>query len=139
MPLAKRRGEGESATSNMPMNTLIDVVFLLLIYFIITWDPLTPEAHLAVNMPSDAPSQNQPPPTTIELTVLPGQYKFQGNPMNLKKIRAELKPYAEANPEVPIIIKVSKAAVITQVTEVLDVCKSLDLTTLNVMTLKQGG
>ena len=39
-------------TLAVPMSQMIDVVFLLLIYFVVTMKDEISEAHLAVNLPS---------------------------------------------------------------------------------------
>ena len=53
----KRRRVQEQA--EVPMSSMIDVVFLLLIYFIITQKEQISEAHLAVNLPTPSVAEKQ--------------------------------------------------------------------------------
>ena len=42
----------KTETLAVPMSSMIDIVFLLLIYFIVTMEDEIPEAHLSINLPS---------------------------------------------------------------------------------------
>ena len=59
----------------VPMSSMIDIVFLLLIYFIVTQKDEISEAHLAVNLPAPGSAQQQTDnkPQLLELEVHPGQ------------------------------------------------------------------
>ena len=63
MAIRKIRRGNDSA--DVPMSAMIDVVFLLLIYFIVTYKEEIPEAHLAINLPQPTPPPKiikEPPP-----------------------------------------------------------------------------
>ena len=55
---AQRHGEEEIELQMTPM---IDIVFQLLIFFILTFKIVTPEGDFNVTMPQNAPSEGEPP------------------------------------------------------------------------------
>lgn len=134
--MSKRRITSESLA--IPMSSMIDVTFLLLIYFIITQREEIPEAHLAVNLPS--PNQPQQPsdekPNLLEIEVHPGQVYLKKVPQSLEQLQEMLAKMAAYDAEQTVIIKTSVLAQTQELVRVLDLCKGLGLTKLNVMTLK---
>ena len=124
--------------AQIPMSSMIDVVFLLLIYFIVTQKDEISEAHLAVNLPS--PNQNQQTetkPKFLELEVHPGGQVFlQGVPKPLAQVRETLAYLASLDSEQTVIVKTSVMATTEDLVTVLDMCKGVGLEKLNVMTLQ---
>lgn len=121
----------------VPMSSMIDVVFLLLIYFIVTQKDEISEAHLAVNLPSPnaAQEKQEDPPRPLELTVLRGKVQLRGRTMTMERIQETLEPFAKEDPELTVMIKTSTKALNGELVKVLDMCKSMGLTKLNVATL----
>ena len=134
--LGKKRKIGEHMI-NVPMSSMIDVVFLLLIYFIVTQKEEISEAHLAVNLPSPNPLQEtKTKPNLLEIEVLPGQGLVQGAPRSLPAMKDTLQYLAKLDPDQTVMIKVSQLARTKDLIQVLDMCKAVGLNQLNVMTLK---
>ena len=136
MAIRKRKRNAEAA--QIPMSSMIDVVFLLLIYFIVTQKDERSEAHLAVNLPS--PNQAQETkikPKFLELEVHPGGQVFlQGVSKPLPQIRETLTYLASLDTEQTVIVKTSVMATTEDLVRVLDMCKGVGLEKLNVMTLQ---
>ena len=130
----KRRGR----TLDVPMSSMIDVVFLLLIYFIVTQKEEIPEAHLAVNLPSPNQQQKQPEkkPNILEIEVHPGQIYVQGAPRSFAVVERTITSLARLDPEQTVLIKVSQMARTGDLVRVLDLCRGAGLTELNVVALK---
>lgn len=123
--------------AQVPMSSMIDVVFLLLIYFIVTQKDEIHEAHLAVNLPSpNAAQTSDVKPKLLELEVHPGQVMLQGIPKPLDTIRDTLAYLAELDPEQTVIVKTSIMARAEELIAVLDLCKGVGLSKLNVVTLQ---
>ena len=119
------------------MSSMIDVVFLLLIYFIVTQKEEISEAHLAVNLPSPNPArQAEVKPKLLELEVHPGQVMLQGAPRSPEIIEQTLGDLAKLDAEQTVIVKVSQMARNGELVSVLDLCKGVGFTKLNVVTLK---
>lgn len=136
MGLRKHRG-GKDAVE-VPMSAMIDVVFLLLIYFIVTYREEIPEAHLAINLPQPTPPVENPPPPPqlLEIEIHPSQYLLRGKPMSLNMVESALTTYVKRDPELTVIIKVNQRSKTKNLVGVLDICKSVNLTNLNVVTLQ---
>jgi biopolymer transport protein ExbD len=134
--MGKRRISADSLA--IPMSSMIDVTFLLLIYFIVTKRDDIPEAHLAVNLPSQKaqPAQNEEKPNLLEIEVHPGQFYLKKVPQTLAQIEAMLAKLAAYDPDQTVIVKTSLQAQTQELVQVLDLCKGLGLSKLNVMTLK---
>ena len=121
-----------------PMSAMIDVVFQLLIYFIITQKDEVPEAHLAVNLPSPDKEAVQPQkkPQLLEIEVHPGQILLQGVPRSVDMIQDTLTYLAKLDPDQTVIIKTNVMAKTSELVTVLDLCKGVGFKKLNIMTLK---
>ncbi|MFO7821621.1 MAG: biopolymer transporter ExbD [Lentisphaeria bacterium] len=135
MALGKKREEAEDI--EVPMSSMIDVVFLLLVYFIVTYQIEKPEAHLAVNLPGAPPpnTEQEPPPPPMELQVHKDNFYFRGRAMSLDKIRRSLTVLAESDPSTTLVIKVRENAPAESLIKLLDRCKAAGLTNLNVVTI----
>ena len=133
--MARNRDTGDSA--EVPMSSMIDVVFLLLIYFIVTQKDEISEAHLAVNLPSPNPAQQTDvKPKLLELEVHPGRVLLQGVQKPLSQIRETLAYLAKLDSEQTVIVKTSEMAKTGELVTVLDLCKGVGLSKLNVVTLQ---
>ena len=135
--MAKFRKRAGAQVVQIPMSSMIDIVFLLLIYFIVTHRDEKTEAHLAVNLPSPntAPT-TEVKPRLLELEVHPGQILLQGAPRSLAQIRETLAYLAKLDPEQTVMVKTSVMARTEELVSVLDLCKGVGLEKLNVVTLQ---
>jgi len=119
----------------VPMSSMIDIVFLLLIYFIITQKDEISEAHLAVNLPS--PGRGKPSdtkPQLLEIEVRENMYTLRGVALSLSNLAETLTKFRD--PDLTVIIKVSVQAKARDLVAVLDLCQGAGLTKLNVVTLR---
>jgi len=127
----------EAESLQIPMSSMIDVVFQLLIYFIVTSTREIPEAHLAVNLPTPSTtSSTKIKPKLLELQVMPGQVMLQGTPRSPEMIKENLTALAKLDAEQTVIVKVSPLARTEELVRVLDLCRGVGLTKLNVVTLR---
>ncbi len=49
----RQKKKGSVVEAEIPMSSMIDVVFLLLIYFVVTQKPIIEDTLLGINLPSD--------------------------------------------------------------------------------------
>lgn len=134
--MGKRKIRSESLS--VPMASMIDVTFQLLIYFIVTKREDIPEAHLAVNLPSarTMPTKTEEKPNLLEIEVHPGQVYLGKSPQTMEQLENMLTKMAAYDAEQTVIVKTSVLAQTQELVRVLDLCNGLGLTKLNVMTLK---
>ncbi len=122
----------------VPMSAMIDIVFLLLVFFIATFKENLVEAHLAVNMP--APSRTKPETNVklLEIYVLEDRYLLMGTrTITIAALGKWLKDVADYDAEQTVLIKVHGDATERQFVDVLDRCHRAGLKQLNVMRLKE--
>ncbi len=122
----------------VPMSAMIDVVFLLLIFFTLTKKPQIPEAHVAINLPAPnpPPSTQVDQPPLLEIKILAsGELLLRDKSMAPTALREWLLDIAAFNTEQTVIIKVAPTATEGQLMDVLDMCSQANLTQLNVMML----
>lgn len=137
MGLARRKFS--SGAIEIPMSAMIDVVFLLLIYFIVTYKEEIPEAHLAVNLPQPNPQPPPPdfiPPPLLEIEIHPGEFLLNGKLMSPNRMESVLRTLAAQDKELTVIIKVNQRAKTKNLVTVLDICQEVELANLNVVTLQ---
>jgi len=135
--MKKRVKRRNKQALEVPVSAMIDVIFLLLIFFIVTAKPIITEAQMSVNLPSsDTTAPKEEIPTIIEIHVLKDSY-FLGNVhQSLEYIKSQLTEIANYDPEVTVSIKTSPAARHENFVRILDICSKAGLKNLNIFTLK---
>ncbi len=131
----KKKGKKGQGRIEVPMASMIDVVFLLLIYFIVTHKEELSEAHLAVNLPSGGSTREAPDVRLLEIAVRPGVIALRGKVMTEEQLRETLTRFGETDPDQTVLIKVDSKASTGQLVRVLDICNEANLTQLNVVSL----
>jgi biopolymer transport protein ExbD len=133
----KRRFDDDDG--GIPITPMIDVVFLLLIYFIATLEPIPIFAHLNVYTPSsDAPPKEKPvdPPSLIRIEVHAEGYIFDGVPVSENQLDGFLGTLARASKTQSVLIMCSLSAPHGRLVKVLDFCAKHGLTNLSIMDAK---
>jgi len=140
--MARRKKAKKTEEAEVPMSSMIDVVFLLLIYFIVTQKPVIEETLLGVNLPSGAQSQSQSDPGqlfSIDVVKMgTGSNKFynvNGMPTPVEAMKDQLLMLAENDPDTTVIIKCGPNAKHEKLITVLDACAEAGLTKLNLVEL----
>ena len=119
------------------MSSMIDIVFLLLIYFIVTARSEITEAHLAVNLPTPgAAKATENKPKMLEIEVHQGDYRLNGAPLELEVIESMLIGLGRTDSSMTVMVKVAYEAYASDLVTVLDLCDKAGLTNLNVVTLR---
>ena len=68
------RKKRETESISIPMSAMIDVVFLLLVFFLVTYQDDIIESHVSVNIPSSSTAaRSQNSSHLLEIHVYPGQ------------------------------------------------------------------
>ncbi len=138
--MKRERPWRKTKSAAMPISAMIDVIFLMLIFFLLTYKPAFLEAYAAVKHPgppNEPPPIYRPQPVTLDVAVLPGEYRLENRRMSLIRIRDWLLGRASLDPETTIKIKVSPEATEGELVAVLDMCHDLQLRNLHVLTLKE--
>ena len=124
-------------TLAVPMSSMIDVVFQLLIYFIVTQREEVTEAHLAVNLPAPgAAKASENKPKMLELEVHPGVLLIQGAQREVSEIGDMLVAFGQRDKDMTVMVKVAMDSFATDLVTALDLCDKAGLKNLNVVTLR---
>ena len=134
--MARERKRPEVDPPALSMTPMIDVVFQLLIYFVVTLHPVDVITNLDVFQPAPDPNakQDEKPPTPMRIAVLPqGHYAFNDNAMSLNTIDANLEKVARINPSTTIMIVIASQSKHGDLVRLLDVCAKNNLRSLSVV------
>jgi len=151
----KKRAKMGVDEAEIPMSAMIDVVFLLLIYFIVTQKPIIEETLLSCDLPTPGGAPPDKPPTLMTIGVMQMWPNPSMNKDTIKKdlntyylnnsawkldspeagndLRRQLVAMGKADPEQTIIINCGPNAYHQKLVQILDACAEAGLTTLNVV------
>ncbi len=105
--------------SHLDIAPLIDIVFLLLVFFMLTSTFITPEA-IELELPeSNSAVVTESTPITVSLDQA-GQLALNGERIELAQLRTALEPLLEADAESPITLKSDARSEVQQLLKVMD-------------------
>ena len=127
----KRHLELEKGVRQIDIAPLIDVVFQLLIFFLLTSSFIF-QPGIKINLPKAVTSQIvQEQNVSITVTAENLIY-IQDKAYTIKELSARLKQAAKENS--PILINADRKASLGRVVEVWDLCRSLGISSVNIAT-----
>jgi biopolymer transport protein ExbD len=103
MALGKRRKEEEE--SNIDMTPMLDVVFIMLIFFIVTASFVN-ESGLDVNRP---PTSDEPPPDSENTNIVfrvseSNELTLEGRRIDVRAVRANVERMHAEKPEAKVVV-----------------------------------
>ena len=134
MSLKKTTKKGHGTMTELNITPLLDLVFVLLVIFIIT----TPQLmnNLEMTLPSSKPpppSDKKPKITRIEVEA-DGKITLNGTTVTKTELRADLKQMKSDNPDMPVVVKGSDEVEYQGMVVVLDTLQQLDITKVGLAT-----
>jgi len=136
------RIEDESAVEEpgINMTPMIDVVFQLLIFFMLATTYIDPEKELEVKLPeAESGTETRDEPDEIVINVLrDGSYVVSGKTLPKDALADELKRAAQRNREIPVTIRGDRLVHHESIVSVMDACGLAGLMNLSVGTLDGG-
>jgi biopolymer transport protein ExbD len=134
MSLKKTTKKGHGSMTELNITPLLDLVFVLLVIFIIT----TPQ--LMNNLEMTLPSGKPPPPnkekpkiTRIEVAAS-GQITLDGTAVTGAQLKERLRAMKAGNPDMPVVVKGSDEVEYQGMVVVLDTLQQLDITKVGLAT-----
>ena len=123
------------------LTPMIDVVFLLLIFFMVTTTFLDPERQITIELPvAESGSELVDVPDEIVLSVLEdGSVQAQGRTLEREELLRLLKSAAQNDPNTPVTIRGHKRARHERIVFVMDACGLAGLSNLAVGTTVEQG
>ncbi len=133
MSLKKTTKRGHGTLTELNITPLLDLVFVLLVIFIIT----TPQLmnNLEINLPSGKPPKDKPKtePTRIEVSGQ-GQITLDHQPVTAPELKAKLAALKAADPELGVVVKGADDTDYQIMVGVLDTLRQLDIAKMGLAT-----
>ena len=132
---SKRRRKGEAA--KLEMTPMIDVVFQLLIFFIVTLKQEDIMAKLDVSRP--APDPNAKPEEQVQdllnITVYKTGFVLKGRNVSIKELDRHLTRLASFSKKISVIIRCTKDSPHAHLIQLLDICAKSGLENIAVFSM----
>jgi biopolymer transport protein ExbD len=131
----RKRNQSEEDHPDVPMTAMIDVVFLLLVYFVMAMPQRDVIAHLDVYTPSaEAQPREEPadPPSLIRIGVQADGVRFDGVPVSLSRLDQFLGTLSKASTTQSVLITCGSDSRHGSLVMVLNLCARHGLTNLSV-------
>ena len=126
----------------LDMTPMIDVVFELIIFFVVTIKSEDMFSRLNANRPAPSPpSQTQPdsdPPVTIQIgrgRNADGVIAYNGREVKRKELDANLHEVSRMSKKTPIIVRATGDSPHKALVDVLDICYRNELFSVSIFTM----
>lgn len=132
--------EAASDEPGMNMTPMIDVVFQLLIFFMLATTYIDPEKALELKLP-EAESGTEPSAESDEIVInvlRDGRLVLSGQELNKESLSDALKRAAQRNRETPVMIRGDREVHHEAIVSVMDACGIAGLVNLSVGTIDGG-
>ncbi len=117
--MRNRHTNNDNVASNVNLTPLIDMVFILLIFFLVTAS-FTKESGIEVDRPSAKTATRQEQGTLIIGVNEIGEVWIEGKKVKLRSVRAHVERLTAQNPEGTVIIMADKKSNTGVTIDVLD-------------------
>lgn len=132
--MARERKRPEVTEPALSMTPMIDVVFQLLIYFIVTAKPIDVITNLDVFRPAPDPTTKvDKPPNLVRVGVYQDGYTVNDTPVSPERLDAALGKVASLDAGQTIMITVSAISKHGALVKALDLCAKNGLKSLSVV------
>ena len=134
MSLKKTSKRGHSTMNELNITPLLDLVFVLLVIFIITTPQLV--NNLEINLPSGKkpPADQKPkPPTRIDVSAA-GQITLDDVAVTVPQLKDKLQQLKTDNPNLGVVVKGADEVDYQVMVNVMDTLRQLDITKMGLAT-----
>lgn len=137
----KKRHRKGGEKPQLEMTPMIDVVFQLLIFFIVTLKQEDILSHLDVSRPAPSPPDEKPMPELLEIIIYNEQklggegYSLKGRQLRLADLDRHLTRVASFSTGVAVIIKCTNDSRHANLVKLLDVCSGAGLKNISVFSM----
>ena len=124
----RRREKIKDKTPELMISPMIDLIFLLLAFFIISTMYMTEVRTISIELPNAESAEVVHKSSSLVSVKKDGTYWLDEKEMPLDRLVEEVKVRSGANPGYSVVIRGEKEARYNDVIRVLDACKSTGLT-----------
>jgi len=134
--MAKRQRQRRKIEDpKLQMAPMIDVVFQLLIFFIVTTRKEDLISNMMVNRPQPDTKVVEKIPDMLEITVFDKGYVIDRVPYSLRTVEPKLTQLAGASRDLSVVVKCTMDSPHSGLIDLLDLCYKLKLTKISVFSL----
>jgi biopolymer transport protein ExbD len=124
-----------SSLSELNITPLLDLVFVLLVIFIITTPQMMNNLEMTLPSSKPPPKTNQPKPKINKIVVdAKGQTFLNDEPVNIPQLKDKLQQMKSDNPDLSVVVKGDDDVDYQNMINVLDVLQQLDITKVGLAT-----
>jgi len=122
----------EGDESIIDVSPLIDIMFILIIFFMVTMTVNEEERDITVNLPNTDKSLSSAPKAIVINIRKDGSYFFGPRRMKLEGIESELSMMLDSNPNQKVLIRGDKEALHGNVAAAIATCKKVGINDANI-------
>ena len=116
----------------LEITPLVDVVFLLLIFFLLT-ATFVRNPNIPINLPQASVQQASPTKRDVMVGITAeGELRYEGRPVSLDQLRAEMRHLFAREPEAMVLIQADRRARHGKVVQVMDLAKQVGFERLGI-------
>jgi biopolymer transport protein ExbD len=123
-----------SSLSELNITPLLDLVFVLLVIFIITTPQMMNNLEMTLPSGKPPPKTNQKPKINNIVVDAKGQTFLNDEPVTVPLLRNKLQQLKAADPELSVVVKGADDVDYQNMINVLDVLQQLDITKVGLAT-----
>ena len=125
----KNRSADSEDSSEIDLTPMLDVVFIMLIFFIVTAS-FVKESTIDINLPEQ--QENPPPPSAENTSILitinaNNEILMDGRRVDVRSVRANIERMHAESPQAPVIIKAAAKAAAKTFVAVADAAREADV------------
>ena len=134
MSLKKTSKHGHHTMNELNITPLLDLVFVLLVIFIITTPQLMNNLEMNLPSPKPPPKSDQKPKFTRIAIEANGGITLNGTAITLPELKAKLAELKAGDPELAVVVKGSDEVEYQGMVGILDTLQQLDITKVGLAT-----
>ena len=134
MSLKKTTKHGGHALTELNITPLLDLVFVLLVIFIITTPQMMNNLEINLPSPKPPPKSDQKPKFTRIAIDAKGGITLNGAAVTLAQLKEQLATLKAADPELAVVVKGSDEVEYQGMVGILDTLQQLDISKVGLAT-----
>jgi biopolymer transport protein ExbD len=134
MRLKKTSKRSQSTMHELNITPLLDLVFVLLVIFIITTPQMMNNLEMTLPSPKPPPPSNEKPKINKINVAADGQITLNDQNVTVLELKAGLQTLKTADPDLKVVVKGADEADYQNMVSVLDTLQQLDITKVGLAT-----
>jgi biopolymer transport protein ExbD len=134
MRLKKTSKRSQSTMHELNITPLLDLVFVLLVIFIITTPQMMNNLEMTLPSPKPPPPSNEKPKITKINVGADGQITLNDQNVTVAELKTSLQSLKTADPDLKVVVKGADEADYQNMVSVLDTLQQLEITKVGLAT-----